>query len=246
MKTDKPIMQDLRAPDSLATQVFAALDPPRQPFDPDGNWSHRYHDLSTFNPKSKMGALTLRHQPGRQLRIVNYRLCPNGYRTYTTADLRCRQDLLSTPENWRMESKVSKHAQDNAYLNSGLVKSARVNEGVLTLQTGASQRNVELPGEYTCKWCLLDAVGRMARQATKAISFTLLDEYDEICPDQHIMARGALEVDTRGGTIQVSCYQHTGIGTMPGVFYVDTEGRVLVYMAGMQLLVLADPNGKDA
>ena len=43
--------------------------------------------------------------------------------------------------------------------------------------------------------------------------------------------------------IDIKTYQHTGIATVPGVFYVDSAGRVLFYLGGMQLLSLTQATG---
>lgn len=241
--TNRPTMQDLSASASLISQAFARLTPPSAAFDPDGDWTHVYHDISSFGLKHLQGELTVRHKSGGQLMIENHRNCPNSYRSYTLAELQCASDSLSTPSTWRVESKVAKQLKGSPYMNSGIVKLASVKDGVLTMHTGRSKATIKLPGAYTCKWCLLDAVGRMAKEGATDISFTMLDEYDEPCPDQQLAFREKRKVETRSGSIEVTCYQHTGTGTMPGMFYVDTHGRVLIYLAGMQLLALADADG---
>ena len=154
------------------------------------------------------GQLTLKHRSNGRMRIENFRKCPDGYYSYTFADLKCQGDGLRSPVEWRVESKVAKNPGDAAHLNSGLVKQATVKNSVLTLKTGDNTRSVNLTGAYTCKWCLLDVVGRMEKQGTKRVAFSLLDEYDELCPDQLIKHCGKFEAKTRGGTIDVVCYQH--------------------------------------
>lgn len=234
----KPIMQDLGDQKSFICRAFASLAPPQGPVDHDDGWTHVYRDIASLSLNRVQGELSLTHKPDGSLRIENYRNCPQGYRSYTLATLQCGDDVLATPSKWHVESKVAKSADDPAYLKSGLKKEFSVKGGILTQITAGKKRTVKLPGLYTCKWCLLDAVGRMARETTKEISFTLLDEYDEPCPDQEITLRGKSKVKTKSGTIDVISYQHTGKGTMPGVFYADTAGRVLAYLAGMQLLLL--------
>ncbi len=238
-----PTLQDLGDPASFASQVFRRLTPPKEEFNPDGAWRHRYHDSSSFQLKRPQGALTIERKGDGQLRIENYRDCSQGYRSHTLATLQCGTDALSTPSAWEVETKVAKAPGDKAHLGSGLIKRARVADGVLTLTAGRSRRTESLPGLYTCKWCLLAGVGRMAGQGTQEIRFTLLDEYDEPLPDQRIACRGEADASTRAGIIHLRMYQHTGTGTMPGLYYVDDAGRVLAYLAGMQLLVLGDADG---
>ena len=237
-------MQDLSDPESLISQVFLRSTPPTAPFDPDGHWTHVYQDSSSHGSKQRpQGELTITHHPGGRLRIENHRNCPQGYRSYTFADLNCSDDVLRSPVNWKVETKVSEAPDGPAYMNTGLVMEASVTNQECTLKTAGNTHSVKLPGPYTCKWCLLDAVGRMATQGTREISFSLFDEYDELCPEQHIKFTGDAKVQTGSGIIDIKTYQHTGIATVPGVFYVDAAGRVLFYLGGMQLLALTETKG---
>jgi len=239
-KTPVPIMQDLDDPKSLIRQRFSSFSPPEGSFDPDAPWTHIYRDFSSHGRARALGRLSLMHRPGGQLRVENDRICPHGYRSYTYADLNSDNDVLRSPKSWRVETKVAKAADAPAYLNSGMVKKASVVDGVLTLQTGRKRHRIPLPGPTTCKWCLMDAVGRMATRGIKELSFNLLDEVDEVCPKQTLRFTGDATVNTLAGMIEVMTYQHTGIATVPGVFYVDAAGRVLFYLGGMQLLALSE------
>lgn len=242
--TQLSIMQDLDDPSSRISRAFMRLTPPSAPFDPDGKWEHVYHDVSSFNLKQVQGRVEVRHRPGGRLRIESFRTCPSSYRYYTIAELECAGDAWRAPTSWTVTSKVAKRADGPACLQSGLTKDAQVKDGVLVLREGSKRRKLKLPGRYTCKWCLLDAVGRLPKSGDKKVEFALLDEYDELCPQQTMTFRGRKKVKTRTGLIEVYSYQHTGVATVPGVFYVDIAGRVLFYLAGMQLLALADVDGK--
>lgn len=238
-------MQDLSDPKSLINKQFSRFSTPEGSFDPDGPWSHVYEDFSSHGGKRLQGGLTIRHRPNGKLRVENYRNCSQGYRSYTFAELNCNNDLLRSPKAWTVETKVSKAPDAPAYLNSGLVKRVSVVNNVLTINAAGNTRTLKLAGPTTCKWCLLDAVGRMALQGTKEVSFALLDEYDKLCPEQTIKFTGDAQVKTAAGMIDIKTYQHTGIATVPGVFYVDTAGRVLFYLGGMQLLSLTEGSVKQ-
>ncbi len=232
------IMQDLDSPESLIVKTFATMTPPDEAFDLDGHWTHVYDDATSFKAGWSQGGVAVEHSPDRRLRIVSFRNCPQGYKYWMLADLQCSDDAWCTPVSWSVESKIAKMAKDSAYLKSGITMHAAVRDGVLTLTKGSARRILELPGAYTCKGCLLDAVGRMARQGLKEMSFTMLDEYDEPCPEQKIVFCEQRKIGTRTGSVDIISYRHTGIATVPGVFYVDTAGRVLAYLGDMQLLIL--------
>lgn len=242
--SDAPTMQDLSDPKSLLNQVLARLTPPKRPFDAQGDWTHTYLDMSCLRLERKQGELTISHKPDGKLRIENYRECHGGYRSFTRADLVGCNNALSAPTAWQVSTKVATASDKPADFNSGLTRKLSVAEGKVVSEIGDAQHTQPLAGLYTCKWCLLDAVGRMPRRGLTNVSFTLFDEYDELCPKQTIKHRGKAKVKTRGGPIQIDWYQHVGVGMVPGVFCVDAAGRVLVYMAGMQFLVLADADGE--
>ncbi len=237
-------MQDLSEPTSLISRAFKRLTPPPGPFEPNGAWSHTYADISSRHLAAVQGAVSIAHEPSGKLHIESYRRCPNDYRYYTIADLQCRNDELSTPTAWAVESKVAKGAHAPAYLNTGLRKRGRVENGTLTLHEGRTRRRVELAGRYTCKWCLLAAVQRLPGLGTTEVPFTLIDEYDALCPGQVIRFRGTAEAQTKAGALKVALYQHTGAATVPGVFYVGPDWRLLFYLGGMELLALTHVDGK--
>ena len=233
-----PTMQDVDDPGSLINQVFKRLTPPKGDFNKDGTYSLIYRDISTFSPRHVQGEVSLKHGPDGKLKIQSYRDTPDKYRYYTIADLKCTDFDWCAPTSWTVETKVAEGADRKAYLDSGLTKKANVKNGILSLQSGGAKHELKLPGLYNCKWALLNSIGRLRKLNKENVEFTMIDEYDQLCPGQKISLRGKNKMKTKNGEAEIWSYQHTGTGTMPGVFYVDEAGRVLFYMAGMQLLAL--------
>lgn len=238
-----PIMQDVDDPESLINNAFKRLSPPAGKFDINGSWKLVYDDLSTFSFRHFQGELSLQHTSDGKLRIENYRNTPDKYRTYNIAELQCSESDWRAPLSWNVESKVAKKPKDKAYLNSGISKKVDVKNGILTIKTMGNREEIRLPGKYNCKWALLNSIGRLKKLKIKNIEFTLIDEYDQTFPGQKISFSGKEKIKTKKGMIDIWCYQHIGTGTMPGVFYLDSYGRVLVYMAGMQMLILKEVDG---
>jgi len=240
-----PLMQDLSDGASLIARTFRRLSAPLGRFDFDGNWTHRYHEMETFGWDQVQGGVSLTHHSDGLLRLESFRFCPDGYCYFTTAELQGGGDLLRTPTSWIVSSKVSQTVEGAPILNSGLTKRVEVNDGMLLLEEGNRRRTIEAQGPCFCKRGLLDVVGRLRLLAMNELRFTLVDEYDEICPKQTLRFCGTRNAETRSGTIEVSCYQHTGIGTIPGVYYVDAVGRVLICISGMEMMVLASVDGTE-
>jgi len=231
----------------MIARTLRSLGIPQGPFDPDGDYTHTYVDGTAFSRRHVAGEVTIRREAGGRLHVEAYRRTPDRTHSYyTIADLMCRADELSTPDSWEVESKIAEKAAGPAYLSSGLKKRAEVKNGVLELREGKSRHTLALAGRYTCKLCLLDAVQRLPRLGTKEVQFTLIDEYDQICPRQTLRLRGKTKAAVRGGEVEVYLYDHIGIATVPGTYCVDASGRLLVYVAGMQALILSGENGHKA
>ncbi len=237
------IIQDLANPGSMIARTLKLLKVPENPFDPNGEYTHTYVDSSPFIKKNVAGEVTICRQPKGKLHIESYRNTTDAtHKYFTIADLKCRNDELSTPSHWKIESKISDNINCPAYLNSGLKKRAKVKNGVLELVEGKSKHSFKLPGKYTCKLCLLDAVQRLPKLGTKEVHFTLIDEYDQICPEQTLRFREKSKAVVKNGSIEVFLYDHIGTATVPGTYCVDSSGRLLIYAAGIQALILSDEN----
>ena len=70
----------------------------------------------------------------------------------------------------------------------------------------------------------------------------MIDEYDQICPEQKLRFREKTKAIVKNGSIDVFLYDHIGIATVPGTFCVDSFGRLLIYVAGIQALILSSEN----
>lgn len=237
------IAQDLADPESMIAQTLKLLKIPKAPFDPNGKYTHIYVDGSPFSRRHVAGEVTIRREVGGRLHIESYRKTPdNTHNYYTIADLKCRNDELSTPVSWMVESKIAEKASGPAYMNSGLKIQGKVEKGVMKLVIGNSKHSFKLPGRYTCKLCLLDAVQQLPKLGMKEILFTMIDEYDQICPNQTLRFREKTKALVKGGDVDVYLYDHIGTATVPGTYCVDASGRLLVYVAGIQSLILSNEN----
>ncbi len=237
------IAQDLADPESMIAQTLKFLKIPKAPFDPNGKYTHIYVDGSPFSRGHVAGEVTLQREKGGKIHIESYRKTPDStHNYYTIADLKCRDDELSTPVSWLVESKIAEKPSGPAYMHSGLKINGKVENGVMKLVKGKSKHSFKLPGRYTCKLCLLDAVQRLPKLGMKEIHFTMIDEYDQICPNQTLRFREKSKALVKGGNVDVYLYDHVGTATVPGTYCVDASGRLLVYVAGIQSLILTKEN----
>lgn len=248
-------MHDIHEKTSLIKRLFRSYTIPEGPFDPGGNWEHKYYDLDTYfiisNPKKivKRGDLTIERVSSAnrtsRLNIILERYCTSGFHYFLNAGLNCVDDPLCTPTRWHYESRVARRATDTPYLLSGLKKYYRVRNGRLFVNSNGASWQRELSGAYTCKLNLLDAVQRMPKSTDTSFVFTIFDEFDSISKGQTFRYRESAKVKTAHGSADVFCFEHLGRSSEPATYWVDTSGRLLFYLSGMELLILGEENGKQ-
>ena len=113
------IAQDLADPDSMIAKTLKLLKVPKGPFNPNGEYTHTYADGTPFSRRHVAGEVMIRREKSGLLHIESYRKTPDiSHNYYTIADLKCRNDELSTPVSWKVESKIAEKANGPAYLNS--------------------------------------------------------------------------------------------------------------------------------
>ena len=139
-------------------------------FDPAGAYRHTY-DICTIlqdNAFASEGQITLERVPGENgtftLKILcDRRTIHNPHSFIMEAELACINDQLSTPVSWEFSSKIALSPEDAPYLMSGQAKSGKVTAGEVIIEAHNGQiKRTAIPGDHTCKWCLLDAVQRPA------------------------------------------------------------------------------------
>jgi len=244
-RSAKAIAQNIQHPDSYIARVLRELNMPQDAFNPVGEWSHTYIDGSSFFALGRVqGTLKIKRDMNGALHIVNSRpTVDRGYRFFTIARLESLSDELSTPRSWEVHSKIAADIDAPAYLNTGLHKRFKVENGLLSIASGAHRQTLTLKGRYTCKHALLDAVQRLPGADVPALKFTMLDEYDQPCPDQRLRLRCKTKATFKNGTGEVYVFDQIGFATVPATFCVDSSGRLLAYVAGMQSLILYSENG---
>ena len=223
-------------------------------FDPEGAYRHTY-DMCTIlndNAFSSEGTITIERIPGDNGEFTLEILCDrrtihNPHSFIMDAELECRNDTLSTPTQWQFHSKIALSPEDEPYLLSGQHKTVSVRNGEVVIESHNGQvKRTPIPGEHTCKWCLLDAVQRMPGADLTAQSFALIDEFDEVHLDQEISFGEAARIEMTDGPQDFTLYKHLGKGVIPTVFWVDSAGRLLFLTTGNEAYVLREADGVSA
>lgn len=250
---------DYRDPGSLISRLLATHTALPDAPAADGDFRWVYIDSSTHHLPMKEAhgipplgefhiAHTARPNGGGQLNFAQRRVAISGYSTFTTAQLEYEAGTWCVPRTWRVSTKVAQKLAGAPYMDSGLTKECSYANGELIVRAGEHERRTRIDGPVTCKPCLFAVVSALARKGEEIDGrFTVLDEFDVPLPGQRLRHRGRIEMQTRGGRMPLHCFEHTGPGTVPGLFWVTDSGAVITYIGGMQGLVLqkADEQAYD-
>jgi len=247
--------------------ALAEFQPPTGAFDPAGDWTHRY-GVWTVGQRgcARVGHVGLARSVGKDgtavLRLEYVKTYSGAFQGRTMASIQCRADRLATPLSWTasVESLTPKGAR---VPNTAIQTTGRVAGKALALTSGKARRTLPLPEAYTINWSLFDAVQRLPRGAFEPLRFALLDDFDEVKPDQRLAWWQTATVTLGGRRVQkpvwerlekgrirrtvwategaravtLHGYVHTGPGIVPVVYWVDEAGRLLFVVAGIEAYV---------
>jgi len=210
-------------------------------FDPTGNWTHGYGVYSTPRGAARVGELRLQRRAGPGQRVTldfQYEKTHTGGKQQIAAKIHFpAKSPLSAPAEWSFQA----HVLDNAgrvIESTRIRKSIAVADGTLVVNDPTGAKRTPLDGEYALSWALFDAVGRLPSQAFAPLCFTLIDHFDQVKPGHSLSYRTKTEATIRGAKHRLRAYDQLGRGVVPWVWWVDTPGRVVAAVSGIEVYVL--------
>ncbi|MBN1418742.1 MAG: hypothetical protein JXP34_08190 [Planctomycetes bacterium] len=225
-------------PLACMADLVRALAPPAGPFDPAGDRTldfalHTIGQVGT-NRAGSVRITRARREGGEVTLAVEYRKIYPGRATgLVEAEMTCRADALSTPIRWR-HAYGSIDAAGARIPSTRIEKTGTVEGDAIVFSDARSVRRVPRPPAYTTNWALFDVIPRLPREPFDPIRFSLLDDFDEMKPDQVVSYRTAVDVRTKAGTLRLHGYDHLGRGIVPTVYWTDGAGRLLIVAAGIE------------
>ncbi len=239
-------MTDVSLPRSYGAvdDFLNAFQHPTEPFDPDGDWEHRYA-VWIVVPKQgvgrshRAGSLHLRRQPAEAGAIrlsVALAAQQGGNTTYqVSARLVAAADALTTPRSWELDAQIL-GAQRQPVADTQVSETGEVANGVIRLR-GTRQRLIPEPEAWTSNWSLFDAVQRRPIDRAEPLAFTMLEELSLPKPDQRLAYREATELELGGRLVRLHCFEQTGVGILPYQYWLDDQHRLLVAVGGLRAFV---------
>jgi len=215
--------------------VLGRFSPPLS-FDPAGPWENTY-GVYTLVGAGRVGSLRLERKVGAGGRVtldVRYEKGLTDGRQEVVGAMQLGGDApLSTPVAWTFQTQVF-DAEGRRVPYTRLQKSATVGNDAIEIRDSGGIRRLPVRGPYTLNWALFDAVGRLPREKTEPLDFTLIDHFDQLKPNQTLCFRKTTTVTVAGNPLRLHAYDQIGEGIVPWVYWVDDQGRLLFVVSGLE------------
>lgn len=254
--------------------IAAGLDGFRVPhgaFEPGGSWRHTYRVCTLTRACDRVGELMLERMPrdgGAQLAVRLRRFMPGRTEYRLEGVIDCRGDVLAAPRAWAFESET-RDGQGKLVPNTRIVKRGRIEKDGMHGEDEVSRRTIPVTGACTNRWALFDAVQRLPRNAFPPLTFSLLDDFDQVKPGHRLSWHASLPVllgekcrqqvtwqDLERGRVKktrwvkeggeealLTAYDHVGEGIVPWIYWVDAAGRLLFAIGGLEAYILETAEG---
>jgi len=236
---------------NIMAAFLAQYQPPREPVPTAGSWRARYDILEWIGtarspqpgvtaPYSRrnrvVGHLAVMRRPAAGPANVgydvDYSIELNGFVSTMRASMQCGVDVIPTLREWDVD--YEKHADEAPGTAVSLSEDGLHENGVLTVKSRAGERHIPAPRPVAPQWAVLDAL-RAPDAASKVadVEFDLFHNLTSFRPRQRVRPCGTLEMSLGGATTTLHGFVQTGSGSEPIHYWLDAEGRPLLFTGGL-------------
>ncbi len=213
-------------------------------FDPNGEWTHTYlvwtnHGYDKGNIDA--GYLTITRQPTSaemiELDVVTEIALLDGIGGRTSANIRCRNDNVASPESWELDSTFTGPSGEDLP-DQNTHQDATVSDGQVAVTIGGRLSATPVEGPTTGDWCLFDAVQRLPQNDTTRLSCNVLERMLALKRDQSIWFSSRKPARAAGHELR--CFTRDGTATLPTDYWLDESGRLVLVVAYNMVYLLSD------
>jgi len=155
----------------------------------------------------------------------------------TSANIRCRNDSLTSPESWELESTFTGPSGENLP-DQNTHQDATVSGDRVVVTTGGRSCTTPVEGLTTGDWCLFDAVQRLPQDETTRLSCNVLERMLALKRDQSIWFSSREPASAAGHALR--CFTRAGTATLPTDYWLDERGRLVLVVAYNMIYLLSD------
>lgn len=236
---------------NIMAAFLAQYQPPRDTLPAGGSWRARYDVLEWIGtarsplpgataPYSRrnrvVGHLAVMRRPGAGPATVgydvDYSIELNGFISTLRGSMQCAVDGIPALREW--DADYEKHAAKAPGSAVSLSEDGMHEDGILTIKSRAGQRHIPAPRPVAPQWAIMDALRNPASaRAIADVEFDLLYDLTSLRPRQRVRSCGTLVMSLGGATTTLHGFVQTGSGTEPIHYWLDGDGRPLLFTGGL-------------
>lgn len=164
--------------------------------------------------------------------IAGYEIYPKGFLSTFRASMQCLVDILPCLKEWNLE--YENHAAKTPGTAAGLSEQGSYENGILQLRSGAGVRRIATDRPVVPQWAVMDALcAPGAADSVTKVEFDLFQDLTSYRPRQRLRPCGLLEMSLSGTTSKLHGFVQTGSGSEPIHYWLDAEGRPLLFTGGL-------------
>ncbi len=210
-------------------------------FDPKDNWTHNYRIWTCYGvmmPEQNHGKISISRTGGSRrtgLKISQViRPDPKVRRPKHNidADIVCKNDVLSTPVNWTLESRFTGGPAYEKMSEVDYSEKTKVNGNKIDLTIGGKNYSRNISKTFTADWTLFEAVQRMDFGMTKTLEFDFLEGLTVFKPGQKLSYRDQLPVIWNDRPALLHRFEQLGTGVWPYEYWLDQQHRLVMVVTG--------------
>lgn len=241
---------------NIMAAFLAQYQPPREAVPTAGSWRARYDILEWIGtarsplpgvtaPYSRrnrvVGRLAVMRRPAAGPANVgydvDYSIELNGFVSTLRASMQCAVDVIPFLREWDVD--YEKHAVKAPGTAVSLSEDGLHENGVLTVKSRAGERRIPAPRPVVPQWAVMDALRSPEAAGSVAnVEFDLFHNLTSFRPRQRVRPCGTLGMSFGSTTTTLHGFVQTGSGTEPIHYWLDGEGRPLLFTGGLMSYAL--------
>ena len=242
--TERRILETPLTPETLDRIGVMESLPDGSTFDPHGEWTHTYlvwtnHGYDKGNIDA--GYLTIKRQPVSdgivELDVVTEIALLDGICGKTAANIRCRNDNLTSPESWELDSTFTGPSGEELP-DQNTHQEAVVSVGQVTVSTGGRSSVTPVEESTTGDWCMFEGVQRLPQNEATRFSCNILERMMALKRNQSIWFSS--REPASAAEHELRCFTRSGTATLPVDYWVDEIGQLVLVVAYNMIYLLSD------
>lgn len=219
---------------------------PKQ-FDPHGNFTNTYRIWTCHGFREtgnqNVGFLRIKREAPSEsktafaLEIYQEVVEADGMLNVIEVYMICLNDQLASPLAWKL---FNRFIDPNGKVISelGTKEEAEVRKNSITVRIGERTFKRQVPGQFTCDWCLFEAGQRLKFDKKTSMNFDMLEGLTLLKQGQRLSYRGVYPMNLSRKNVSLHRFDQLGDGILPYGYWLDNNHRLVAAVSMNKAYIL--------